>query len=114
CAVSSSKPKPCSIVSTPAVIVTDPIKEDVLNSVEYFRYVINKIAAKPIALVVNMVPESWEAKEEVENLINDISHDFSPDIILIPYKNEFLHYSKIKEESELSIVGKKLEKLLKS
>ncbi len=48
------------------VVVTDVIKEDILSSIQYFKYIIDNITARPIALVINMVHGSEEVEKEAE------------------------------------------------
>ncbi|MCY0860080.1 MAG: ParA family protein [Sulfolobaceae archaeon] len=91
--------------------VTDALKEDIINNVEYYKRTIRAINARPIAFVVNMVFP--EVREEVQSLVNKIKGDLpGGDVILIPYKEEFRDFSKVKEENELSEVGKLIEKYL--
>ncbi|QGA53853.1 AAA family ATPase [Sulfolobus sp. E5-1-F] len=92
--------------------ITDPVKNDITDAVEYFLDTINRLKTKPLAFVINMVPQIGDIQKEIDQLVREISEVVKCDIITIPFNEELVQYNKLGEFGEMQKVGKLIEKIL--
>ncbi|TRN04040.1 ParA family protein [Sulfolobus sp. E1] len=94
-----------------AVAVTDPIYDDVIITGKFFNNVVKELNIKPIAFVINMIPEVGNIKEELEAKSEEIRQLIknSCPIFEIPFKEEFLQYKNLGKYEEMIRIGKIIE-----
>ncbi|QGA69090.1 AAA family ATPase [Sulfolobus sp. E11-6] len=92
--------------------ITDAIRNDIIGAVEYFLDTINRLKTKPLAFVINMVPQIGDIQKEIDQLVREISEVVKCDIITIPFNEELVQYNKLGEFGEMQKVGKLIEKIL--
>jgi len=96
---------------TGTVAVTDPIYEDIILTGKLFNYVVKELNLKPLAFVINMIPEIGDIKEELSNISEEIKQLIknSCPIFKIPFKEEFQQYKNLGKYEEMTIIGKIIE-----
>ncbi|AAK41532.1 ParA family protein [Saccharolobus solfataricus] len=92
--------------------ITDAIRNDVTDVVKYFLDTINRIKAKPLAFVINMVPQIGDIQKEINQIVREISEVVKCDILTIPFNEKLVQYANMGEVEEMQKVGKLIERIL--
>ncbi|QXJ29026.1 hypothetical protein J5U23_01895 [Saccharolobus shibatae B12] len=95
-----------------AVGITDAIRNDITDVVKYFLDTINRTKSKPLAFVINMVPQIGDIQKEIDQIVKEISQDVKCDILTIPFDEKLVQYSNMGEAEEMQKVGKLIERIL--
>lgn len=92
--------------------ITDAVLDDILSSVEYFENIRKKIGFKPLAFVINMVPQIDYVQKEIAEEVKRLRQALPCEVVTIPFIEEVMQYNNLGNREEMQIIGKIIEKYL--
>ncbi|WP_338598721.1 ParA family protein [Sulfolobus tengchongensis] len=92
--------------------ITNALIEDVIKDVRYYIDLRMRINFKPLAFVINMVPQIGDIQREINEEIKKIRDILNCEVVTIPFKQEFLQYNNLGRHEDLIQVGKIIERYI--
>ncbi|WP_338598710.1 AAA family ATPase [Sulfolobus tengchongensis] len=92
--------------------VTSAEMENITSAISYFTRLRTEIAFKPLAFVINMVPQEPEAQKKLGEIASKLRGEIDCEVLLIPFKEEYLQYKNLGNYEDFIRIGRIVESYL--